>query len=241
MRLARVVRFTHNILNMNGDAIVVVQGTFQNLLAGVLAALPQIVGAVVVLVIGLVIAWALCLVVEKIISAVKIDDLMDTLQVTSFFKKMGVSFKLSALIGWLVKWFVIVVFLIAAADILGWSQITLFLNDVVDYIPNAIIAIVILLVGIVLGSFVNRVVRTAVSASGLGGEDLLAGISKWAIFVFALIAALQQLGIATILLQTITTGIVAMLALAGGLAFGLGGQEDAKRFLSKLRKDISNN
>ena len=224
---------------MGSTALTILQSTFQGLLAGVVAFLPQLIGAVIVLLVGILIAWALRMVVEKIIVAIKIDDLMETLQITPFFKKIGVAFKVSALLGWIIKWFVIIVFLIASADILGWSQITVFLRDVVGYIPNALIGIIILLAGIVLGSFVNGVVKAAVSAAGLEGADLVAGIAKWAVFVFAFIAAMEQLGIATVLLDTISTGLVAMLAIAGGLAFGLGGQEDAKRFLSKLRKDIS--
>ena len=116
---------------------------------------------------------------------------------------------------------------------------TLFLGEVVAYLPNVLISVVILLVGIVLGSFVYDVVTTAVKTAKLGGASLLAGISKWSIFVFAFIAAMQQLGIATSLLQILTTGLVAMLALAGGLAFGLGGQEHAKKFLGRLKDDIS--
>ena len=107
------------------------------------------------------------------------------------------------------------------------------------YLPDAFIAVIILLVGMLLGSFVYDVVNTAVSAAKLGGAAILAGICKWAIVVFAFIAALQQLDIAQELLQTLTTGLVAMLALAGGLAFGLGGQSHAKHVLDKLKSDIS--
>lgn len=224
---------------MAQDAISIVQSTFQELWLQVVGFLPELLGAVVVFIIGLVIAWALRLVVEKVVMALRIDDLMIKLKIKDLFKRAGLSLHVGRLLGWMVKWFIVVVFLIAAADILGWSQITAFLNDVVAYIPNALVAVVILLVGIVLGSFVFEVVEKAVKASGMGGERLLAGISKWAIFLFAFIAALQQLGIASALLQTITTGLVAMIAIAGGLAFGLGGQEHAKKFLSKLRNDIS--
>ena len=224
---------------MNTDAIQVLQGSFQGLLDRVLDFLPLLVGAVVVFVIGLIIAWALRVTVERLVAALKIDDLMDRLKVTAAFKRAGIELHVGRLLGWILKWFVIVLFLITAADILGWTQITLFLNEVVAYIPNAIIAVVILLVGIVLGAFVQKIVRTAVKAANLGGEQLLSGIAKWAIFVFAFIAALEQLNIATTLLQTMTTGLVAMLALAGGLAFGLGGRDEAARFLEKLKKDIS--
>ncbi|OGL71390.1 hypothetical protein A3B32_00875 [Candidatus Uhrbacteria bacterium RIFCSPLOWO2_01_FULL_53_9] len=226
---------------MAQDAISIVQTTFQDLWFQVIGFLPVLIGAIVVFIIGLIIAWALRVVVEKIVKALRVDDLMVRLRVTDLFKKAGLPLHVGSLLGWIVKWFIVVVFLIAAADILGWSQITAFLTDVVAYIPNALVAVVILLVGIVLGSFVFEIVEKAVKASKMGGERLLAGISKWAIFLFSFIAALQQLGIAYTLLQTITTGLVAMIAIAGGLAFGLGGQDHAKKFLGKLKSDISHN
>lgn len=224
---------------MENDALVIVQSTFEDLWLQVIGFLPELVGAIVIFIIGLIVAWALRVVVEKVVKALHVDELMVKLKVTDLFRKSGIKLHVGSLFGWLVKWFAIIVFLIAAADILGWSQITLFLNDVVAYIPNALVAAVILLVGIVLGSFVYDIVETAIKAAKMGGERLLAGISKWAIFLFAFIAALQQLGIAVSLLQTITTGLVAMLALAGGLAFGLGGQDHAKKFMAKLKSDIA--
>lgn len=223
---------------MDQSAISVLQLTFESLLARLFSFIPELIGAILILIIGLVIAWALRVVVEKIIAAIKIDAVLTRMGVAAMVKKLGFSLHVGMLLGWIVKWFVVIISLIAAADILGWTQITQFLNDVVLYIPSAFIAAVILLVGVVLGSFVHDVVMTAVQASKLGGAHLLAGISKWAVFVFAFIAAMEQLGIAPTLLATLTTGLVGMLAIAGGLAFGLGGQEHAKKFLQKLGQDI---
>lgn len=223
---------------MEQDAIGVLQTTFESLLGQVFSFIPSLVGALVILIIGVIVAWALRVVVEKVISAIKVDALLKRLGVTDMVKKAGFKLHVGKLFGWIVKWFVLILALIAAADVMGWSQITQFLNDVVLYIPSAFIAAVILLVGVVLGSFVYDIVMTAVKAAKLGGAHLLAGISKWAVFVFAFIAAMEQLGIAPTLLQTLTTGLVGMLALAGGLAFGLGGQDHAKKFLKKLGEDI---
>jgi len=223
---------------MEQNAIFILQDTFRELIGQLLLFLPQLIGAVLILVVGALIAWALRLVVEKVVAAVKIDEMLAEAGVFAMARDAGVNLHVGHLLGWLVKWFVIVLFTIAAADVMNWSQVTLFLNDVVAYLPNVLIAVVILLVGIILGSFVYDVVTTAVKSAKLGSAHLLAGISKWAIFVFAFIAAMQQLGIATALLQILTTGLVAMLALAGGLAFGLGGQDHAKAFLSKLKDDI---
>ena len=223
---------------MEQDTIGVLQTTFESLLAQVFSFIPSLLGAIVILIIGLVVAWALRVVVEKIIAAIKVDSLLKRMGVTEMVKKAGFKLHVGKLSGWVVKWFVLILALIAAADIMGWSQITEFLNRVVLYIPNAFIAAVILLVGVVLGSFVYDIVMTAVKAAKLGGAHMLAAISKWAIFIFAFIAAMEQLGIAQTLLQTLTTGLIGMLALAGGLAFGLGGKEHAQAVLRKLGKDI---
>ena len=223
---------------MEQDAIGVLQTTFESLLAQVFSFIPELLGAILILLVGLIVAWALRVVVEKTIAAIKIDALLKRLGVTAVVKKAGFKLHVGELFGWIVKWFVIILSLIAAADVLGWSQITQFLNDVVLYIPSAFIAAVILLVGVVLGSFVYDIVMTAVKAAKLGGAPLLAGISKWSVFIFAFIAAMEQLGIAPTLLQTLTTGLVGMLALAGGLAFGLGRQEHAQKFLKQLGNDI---
>jgi len=107
------------------------------------------------------------------------------------------------------------------------------------YVPNVIISVIILLAGILLANFVQRVVKSAVEAAKLQSADFLSGIAKWAILVFSFMAALVQLQIAQELIRVLFTGLVAMLSLAGGLAFGLGGKDHASRVLDRLRKDLS--
>lgn len=223
---------------MEQDAIGVLQTTFESLLTQVFSFIPSLLGAIVIIIIGLIVAWALRIVIEKVVTALKVDALLKRMGVTDIIKKAGFKLHVGELLGWIVKWFILTIALIAAADVMGWTQITEFLNRVVLYIPNAFIAAVILLVGVVLGSFVYDIVMTAVKAAKMGSAQMLAAISKWAIFIFAFIAAMEQLGIAPTLLQTLTTGLIGMLALAGGLSFGLGGQEHAKKFLKKLGDDM---
>jgi hypothetical protein len=141
--------------------------------------------------------------------------------------------------GGLVKWFLILVFLMAATDILGLNQVTDFLNSILLYIPNVVVAVIILAVVFLVGNFVYVVVKGSTKAAGVMSATLLATISKWSIIIFGLLAALIQLGIATSLVSTIFIGIVAMLSLAGGLDFGLGGKEEAQMILKKLREEIS--
>lgn len=213
--------------------------SFQTVWLGLVNLLPNIIAALVILIVGWAAASGLAKLVQKIVEFTKVDDVIDKAGLDKSLAEAGVEFNLAKLIAWLVKWFIIVVVLIAVADVLHLEQITQFLQTIALYIPNIIIAVVIALVGLVLGNFVYRVVEKSVQATKLGATaGLLAALAKWAIFIFALLAALTHLKIAPELIQTLFTGLVGMLALAGGLAFGLGGKESAKDFLEKLRREI---
>lgn len=217
----------------------VVQSSFQNLWLGFAGFFPRLLGAVVVFIIGMLVAMALRSLVAKISDLLHLDTLAEKIELKGSLAKAGINLKVGALLGWLVKWFVVIASLLAATDILDWTQISDFLKQVVFYLPNVFIAVVIFLAGIVLADFTRRVVHHAVEAAGLSSSDFVAGISKWAILIFTLMAALVQLQVAESLIRTLFTGLIGMLALAGGLAFGLGGRDQASRFLERLRKDIS--
>jgi len=144
----------------------------------------------------------------------------------------------SKFISELVRWFFIIVFLMAATDILGLVQVTDFLLRVLLYIPQLIIAVLILLAAVLIANFLQKVVKASVEAAGFDSANTLAAITKWSILVFAVLAALMQLGIAPALIQTIFTGFIAALVISSGLAFGLGGKDFAASILNKFRKDI---
>jgi len=215
------------------------QGSLLELWGIVLVFLPQFLGALAIFIIGLIFAVVLQRVIEKIIGLLKVDDLAKKFEVPQMFERYGLPFKISKLLGWIVKWFLIVISLIAATDILGWDQVTDYLKQIVLYLPNVIIAVIMLFFGTVLANFVHRVVKSAVAAAKLASADFLAGLARWAILVFTFMASLIQLQIAEDLIRVLFTGFVAMLALAGGLAFGLGGREHAAKVLDKLKRDIS--
>ena len=215
--------------------------SFQELWGGVLAFVPQLVVALVVFIIGWIIAVALGKVVEQIIKAVKVDMALRSLGVEEAVSRAGMKLDSGAFIGGLVRWFFILVFLFAAIDVLGLTQVTEFLRSVVlTYVPQVIVASLILVAAALLAEVVENVVEGSARAAMLPSAGFLGGIAKWAIWIFALLAALYQLGIAGPLVQTLFTAFVAMLALAGGLAFGLGGKDMAARYLERLRSDISN-
>ncbi|MBI4133089.1 hypothetical protein HY478_00585 [Candidatus Uhrbacteria bacterium] len=217
----------------------VVQSSFQSLWLGFSGFFPKFLGAVVIFLVGVLVAAALRSLIVRLAGLLRLDALAEKLELKGSLAKVGITLKIGELIGWLVKWFVMIAALIAATDILDWPQITDFLRQVVFYIPNVVIAVVILLAGILLANFVRNVVHQTVKAGGLVSADFLAGISRWSILLFTFMAALVQLRIAPELIQMLFAGLVAMLALAAGLAFGLGGKDAAGRFIDRLRKEIS--
>lgn len=217
----------------------VLQGPLFQLWETIIAYMPNVIGAIVVFVLGMIIAHVLRTVVEQLIKLMRVDDLAQKLEIRSQFDRMGIRLHIGHLMGWIVKWFFIIVALIAATEILGWLEVTDYLKQVVLFIPNVIVAVIVLLAGILLGNFVQNVVKSAVEAAQLASANFLSGIAKWAILVFSFMAALVQLQIAPDLIRVLFTGLVFMLSLAGGLAFGLGGKDHASQLLNRLKKDIS--
>ncbi len=202
--------------------------------------LPALVGALLVFLVGMILASIFGKIVAKIIHTMKIDRAIERFNVSKQLKQMGIDFSVSQFLGELVKWFLMLVFLMAATDILGLAQVTEFLNNIIFYLPNVVVATVILTIAFVMGGLAYTLVRGSVRVAGIMSATLLATIAKWSILIFGILAALIQLGIATSLVNTIFIGLVAALSLATGLAFGLGGREEAALILKKLREGLGN-
>ncbi len=217
----------------------VLRASFQQLWTGVAQFLPKILVAVVVLIIGWIIAAAVGKLIAKVIKALKVDKALQGLGAEGPIGRAGFKLDAGGFIGALIKWFLFIVFVVAAMDVLGLTQVNIFLRDVVlGYLPRVIIAALILIIAAVIADLSKRIIGGSAKAAKLASAGLLGGIAKWAIWIFALLAALYELGIASALIQTIFTGFIAMLAIAAGLAFGLGGKEAASRYIEKLRQDI---
>ena len=222
------------VLQTWGDVIL---SSLQQVWASVAAFLPLFFGAIIIFLIGLVIAVALGRVVEELMRALKVDSLLRELELEKALDRAGWKMNSGAFIGGLVRWFIIVVFLLAATNVIGLTQVSDFLRDVLLYLPNVIVAALILVIAMIVADVAERVTRGAVGAAGYKGA-LVGTVVRWAIWVFAIMAALLQLGIASTLVQTVLTGLVAALAIAFGLAFGLGGKDTAEGILDKLRGEL---
>lgn len=222
------------VLQAWGDAIV---ASLQQVFSSVAAFVPLLIGAIVVFIIGWIIALALGKVVEQIVKALRVDSLLQKLEFEKALEKAGWRLNSGAFIGGLVKWFLIVAFLLAAANILGLQDVSNFLRDVLLYIPNVVVAALILIIAALVANVGENVARGSVEAAGYKGA-LVGVVTRYSIWVFAFVAALIQLGIAVSLVQTIVTGLVGAVALALGLSFGLGGKDAAAEFIARVREEL---
>lgn len=214
----------------------VVVGSLQNLWFGFISTLASIVGALIILIIGLIVAAGIGALVEKLVNFIKLDKLLVSLGLQEYFERANMTVNSGKFFRKLVYWFLVVVFALAATDILGFYSLSGFLRDILVYIPNVIVAVLIMLAAFVIGHFLRNVVRASVKSAHLHGAGFLASLTWWAVIVFGLLAAFSQLGIAVAVVNALITGLIAMLALAFGLAFGLGGKDYAASLIGKLRE-----
>jgi len=225
------------LLNTWGDVLTL---SFQNLWVGVLEFVPNLVIALIILVLGWLVGVLFGRAIMQVFKSLKVDEALRRAGFESFVRRGGIELDSGAFIGGLVKWFVIVIFLVAALDVLGLSQVNSFLQNVVlGYLPSVLAAALVLLVAGVIGDVTGRVVVTAAKTAGIDSAHFAGAVAKWAIWVFGILVALSHLGIAAAFSQTLFTGVVIAVSLALGLSFGLGGQDAASRFLERLRGEMS--
>ena len=216
----------------------IVQGSLLTLWTGVAGFVPRFIAALVVFLIGWLIAVLLGKLVYQIVRILHIDNALTKVGFRRAWERSGFRLDTPMLFYELVKWFFVIVFLMAATNILGLTEVTNFLQSVVYYIPNVIIAAIILLIGILVAKFLESMVQGSVKAAGFSSANFLGAVTKWAVFVFSLLVALSQLKVADSIINIVITGLIAATALALGLAFGLGGARHAEELVGHLKKRI---
>jgi hypothetical protein len=227
-----------NTTNIN-DYTSVVQTSFTNLYDQIIIYLPSLIAALIVLLLGWVIGLFLGNLVMRGLKAVGIDKLGEQIGLKRLSERSGHDIRISHLIQWIIKWFFILTSIIAAADILGLNTVSnFFYTDVLGYAGHVVIAMAILLLSFLAAEFLSGIVEGTVRAGGFSSARALGSITKWAVIIFAIIAALSELQIAQSFLNDLFRAAVAMLALAGGLAFGLGGKDHARKVLDYVEKGI---
>jgi hypothetical protein len=217
---------------MYNDVGTTMMSSFNNALYAVTAFVPKFVAGALILLIGIVVASIVRQLVMEVLKALKVEAFLHRYNVPEAKEE----FNWAHILAEIVRWFVVIMFLIPTADVWGMPQIVTVLNTFLLYLPNVFVAAIIALVGFVFARLAHDVVLASVHNVTPHTARTIATIARWAVNVFVLLAVLNQLGVATELVRILFTGFVAMLAIAGGLAFGLGGQNAAKEVLDDLRK-----
>jgi len=225
---------------MNTDFGTVVYSSLVDLWRGIVEFLPELLIALLLFVIGWVIGAILGKAVAEIVDRLKLDDALRSAGMEKVAKRAGYNLHIANFIGGLVKWFIIVVFLIASLDVLGLAEVNTFLNQIVTgFLPDVVVAVFIFLVGAVVAEAVQNIVVGSARSANIKSAHFLGVAARWAIWTFAGLAALSQLGVAAVFIQTFFTGIIIAAALAFGLAFGLGGRDAAARYIEHMRSELS--
>jgi small-conductance mechanosensitive channel len=206
------------------------------MLAKILAYLPVLLGALIILIVGWIVAKAIRRLVDWLLKTARFDTLADKAGITEILRKGDMRITAREVVSGLVYWLVIIMVLVMVVNALGLPKASDILASLFAYVPKVIAALFVLVVAMFLASFVSGIVRTAAGNANLPKPEIFAGISRWAIIIFAATIALEQLGIAPLLVTTTFNIILGGVCLALALAFGLGGKEAAARYLEELRK-----
>ncbi|MBA3445846.1 MAG: small-conductance mechanosensitive ion channel [Gemmatimonadales bacterium] len=217
-----------------GDAL---RASLAGALNTFLSAIPRIIGFVVVLIVGWIISSLLARGVEALLHAVKFNDLARRSGFADFVQKTGVKDDSAGVIASIVKWFVRLIALVVAFDTLGLPAVSNVLQQLLLWLPNLVVALVVLVVGGLAANALSQLVRGATAGAGFSNPDMLATVTKVAVWGFAVIVAVNQLGIATTLINTLLIGLVGAFSIAFGLAFGLGGRERAAQIIDTIGRN----
>jgi len=201
---------------------------------------PKFLIAVIFFIVGWLLGNVIARAFEQVFSTLKIDNLLRSIGVDNFFRKAGMTLDSGYFIGQVVKWFVIIVFLLPSLNLVGLDSIAAFLrDDVLGFLPRVIVAALILIIATIVAEGLSKTVTASARTMNLNSANMLGAVAKYSVWVFAFIIALGQLGVADYYMSVLFTGIIAMISLGGALAFGLGGRDAAARFISKVSEEVS--
>lgn len=224
---------TYSSVNLRniGDVVLV---SLNNGLAAVVNFVPKFVAGLIILLIGFIIATLVKRLLEEVFRVLKVDATLHRYGVPESTKELS----WTSLLAEIVRWFVIVLFLIPTATIWEMPQIVTVLNAFLLYLPNVFVAAIIAMVGFVFARLAHDIILASMKNVTRDTARSIASVVRWAVIVFVLLAVLNQLGVAVDLIRILFTGFVAMIAIAGGIAFGLGGKEEAQDLLRYIRKKL---
>jgi hypothetical protein len=208
----------------------------RQMLARILGYLPVLLGALVILIAGWIVAKAIKRMLDWLLKTIRFDTLADKAGISAILRKGDLKISAREVVSSLVYWLIMIMVLVMTVDALGLPKASDVLASLFAYVPNVIAALLVLVVAMFLASFVSGIVHTAAGNANLPRPEIFAGVSRWAIIIFAVTISLGELGIATLLVTTTFNIILGGVCLALSLAFGLGGKDAAARYLEELRE-----
>jgi len=211
----------------------------QNVWEGALMFLPKFAVGLIVFGIGWIIAAAMGKITANILKKINFDSLFQKSGWKSALENAEIKVHPSEFMGAILKWILVIVFLQIFVEIMGLSAFAVFLTRVLEWLPNVIVAAAIFVVSIILADILEKVIKASVKKLEIKYSNLLGAIVRGAIYTFAIMAILLQLGVAQAIISTLITGFVGMFALAFGLAFGLGGKNAAEEAIRSLRDKLT--
>jgi hypothetical protein len=210
----------------------------QDILYGIINFIPTLLSALLVFTIGVFVSRWIKVGVVKLINLAKLADVISTPAVKKFLKNASITKKIDDVLGEIVRYIILLIFFVTSVNLLGLSTVTQVLNRVLGYLPQVFAAILILVSGIILAGFLEKVVKGSLGSVDLRSSRLMGKFTSYLIMVITTLAAISQLGIAQPFVGTLFIGFVSMLALALGLGFGLGSKDLIKKVLENWYKNF---
>ncbi len=212
----------------------------QGVWGGVVSVLPEIILAIIIVIIGILIKWVIVQAVRELAQAIKLDKVLSHTGLDEAMNRAGYKLNTGMFLGQLIGWFFLIVAIIIAADILNLTQINMFLVGIATgFIPNVIVAALIIFGGSIIADFLGKVIAGGVDMVGHEKSGkMLGSLVRYAVWIFAIIIALDQIGIAEFYLRTFYQAVVFMLALGGAIAFGLGGKDAAAGAIASVKDSM---
>jgi hypothetical protein len=210
----------------------------QDVLLAIVNFIPVLFSAVLVFAFGTLVARWTKLGLVKLLNLSRLADLISTPAVKKFLKNASITKKIDDVLGEIVRYIVLLIFFVTSVNLLGLSTVTQVLNGVLAYLPNIFAAILILVAGVLLAGFLEKVVKGSLGSIDLRSSRLMGKFTSYLIMVVTVLAAISQLGIAQPFVGTLFIGFVSMLSLALGLGFGLGSKDLIKQVLEDWHKNF---
>lgn len=206
---------------------------------GFLLFLPKLLGAVIVFLVGWFISIGIGKLITEILKKLKVDRIFERTDWKEALERAELKITVSEFIGSVFKWIFVIIFLLASVEILGMIQFAEFLKKIVWWLPNLVVAVAIFIVAVIVAEILEKIIKASVKKMEVSYVGFLGTLVKWAIYVFAGLAILLQLGVTPTIINALIFGLIGTTSLAMGLAFGLGGKEAAAKLIEDLKKKIS--